>query len=82
VERDVEKQLELQTGVIRDKTEVLLDRLLEARDAARRQARLIPSLTGPQNAAAADALERAIDSTRRILGRLNDVLEEDRARSG
>ncbi len=74
------KQMQVQTGVIRDKTEVLLDRLIRTRQAAERQSRLVPSADGDRAAQARQSLEQAITSTRKMIARLNNVLDEDVAR--
>jgi len=70
------QKLELRTNATRDKAEALLERLLEVREAATRQA-MRSGVVPPRRAEAAQRLiNRAIESTQNVIQRLNESLHD------
>ena len=66
----------LETNVVRDKAEVLIERLLRLRDEAERGAQRDLTIPTERVDATRKAIERAIFSTRRVIDQLNRTMEE------
>ena len=69
------QQMQVQTTVVRDKAEALLDGLLRTQQASERQHKALPSLNRDRTEVAHLALARAITSTRQMIERLNRVVD-------
>ena len=69
------QQMQVQTTVVRDKAEALLDGLLRTQKATIQQNESLPSLSRDRTETAHRALARAIASTRQMIDRLNRVVD-------
>jgi hypothetical protein len=66
----------LQTNVVRDKAEVLIERLIRLREEAARTAQRDTTISIEKVNATQHAIEKAIISTRRVIDQLNRTMEE------
>jgi hypothetical protein len=71
---DPEKRGALETNMVRDKAEALIERLYQTRSAFERQARHNSCLTPDRAESARHTVDQAIESTQRMIDQLNRAM--------